>query len=156
MLPHGPSENHGRFHSLGGGPLSGFEILEHTADVGIAARGDSAEDVFEQATRGLLDITGASGDGSGERVEIEVHANDIAGVLVDWLEEVLYLQDARDSVVTGLKVVVAERTRAVGWVEVAPRARDLEGTAVKAITYHQLEVTEQSDGNWFATVYFDI
>ena len=136
--------------------MSGFEILEHTADVGVAARGKSPEDVFEQATRGLLNITGASADGSGERVEIEVQANDLAGVLVDWLEEVLYLQDARDSVVTDLKVLVAEQKRVAGWVEIVPRGRDLEGTAVKAITYHQLEVTQQPDGTWFATVYFDI
>lgn len=136
--------------------MSGFEILEHTADVGVAARGSSPEEVFEQATRGLLDITGASSTGRGRRVEITVEANDLGGVLVDWLEEVLYLQDARDSVVTGLKVVSAEPSRAHGWVEVAPRERDLEGTAVKAITYHQLEVGRRPGGTWVAIVYFDI
>jgi len=112
--------------------------------------------VFEQATRGLLDITGASGTEAGERVHIEVTANDLAGALVDWLEEVLYLQDARDSVVTGLGVEKADDTGARGWVEVSPRDNDLEGTAVKAITYHQLEVTEQHDGTWLAIVYLDI
>ncbi len=136
--------------------LSGFEILEHTADVGVRARGRSREEVFEQATRGLLDITGATGTGSGERVTIEVTANDLAGALVDWLEEVLYLQDARDSVVTGLHVERADDSGARGWVEIAPRERELEGTAVKAITYHQLEVSAQRDGAWIAVVYLDI
>ena len=135
--------------------MTGFEILEHTADVGVRAWGGSPEEAFEQATRGLLDITGATGEGPGERVQIEVSANDLAGALVDWLEEVLYLQDARDSVITSLKVERAIETAASGWVEIAPRGRQLEGTAVKAITYHQLEVVRR-DGIWFATVYFDI
>lgn len=120
------------------------------------ATGSSAEDVFEQATRGLLDITGAMAEGTGRRVAIEVHANDLAGALVDWLEEVLYLQDAWDSVITGLKVESASDRSATGWVEVSPRTHDIEGTAVKAITYHQLHVSQQPDGSWMATVYFDI
>jgi SHS2 domain-containing protein len=124
--------------------------------VGVRAHGDSIEAVFEQATRGLLDITGTLAAGEGDRVTIEVHANDLGGVLVDWLEEVLYLQDAGDGVITAVKVASVTDTGAEGWVETAPRARDLEGTAVKAITYHQLQVTQEGDGTWFATVYFDI
>jgi len=89
-------------------------------------------------------------------VPIEVSANDVAGALVDWLEEILYLQDARDSVVTGLGVERAHDSGARGWVEIAPRDRELEGTAVKAITYHQLQVTEQPDGTWTAIVFVDI
>lgn len=136
--------------------MNGFEILEHTADVGVQAHGASAERVFEQATRGLLDITGARAEGSGERVAIEVDANDLGGALVDWLEEVLYLQDARDSVITELKVESATDTHVSGWVEIAPRTGDIEGTAVKAITYHQLRVSRHPNGTWLATVYFDI
>lgn len=124
--------------------------------MGVRAYGDSLEDVFEQATRGLLDITGTLAQGSGDRVAIEVHANDLGGVLVDWLEEVLYLQDAGDRVITGLRLLSVTDTGAEGWVETDPRTRHLEGTAVKAITYHQLQVAQQTDGGWFATVYFDI
>ena len=124
--------------------------------MGVRAYGDSIEAVFEQATRGLLDITGTLAAGEGDRVAIEVHANDLGGVLVDWLEEVLYLQDAGDRVITAVKVASVTDTGAEGWVGTAPRARDLEGTAVKAITYHQLEVAQEDDGTWFATVYLDI
>ena len=75
---------------------------------------------------------------------------------MDWLEEILYLQDARDSVVTALGVEKADDSGATGWVKIAPREREIEGTAVKAITYHQLEVSEQPDGTWVAIVYLDI
>jgi SHS2 domain-containing protein len=35
---------------------AGFELLEHTADVGIRARGPSLEAVFEQATLGVAGV----------------------------------------------------------------------------------------------------
>ena len=135
--------------------FSGFEILEHTADVGVRATAETVEGVFEQATFGLLDITGALRPGIGTEVRIDVEADDLGALLVYWLEEVLYLQDARDSVITSLSVSSIADRRATGTVGVAPRKEELEGTAVKAITYHQLQVTETSEG-WVAVVFFDI
>lgn len=134
-----------------------FEVLEHTADVGVRATGSSVEDVFLQATLGLLEITGTGAHaGPGERVDIEVTADDHGALLVDWLEEVLYLQDARDSVFVQVSVEKVDDGRARGWVEIVGRDRELEGTAVKAITYHQLDVSPRADGSWTATVYLDI
>jgi SHS2 domain-containing protein len=136
-------------------PAAGFEILEHTADVGVRAYGPSVGSVFEQATLGLLDITGASRTGSGETIEIAVEASDLGALLVYWLEEVLYLQDARDAVVREVTIDEVTPTTARGRVTIAPRDEELEGTAVKAITYHQLSV-ERADAGWVAVVYFDI
>ena len=133
----------------------GFEILEHTADVGVRGWGETVEQAFEQATLGLLDIVGVWQPGPGERESIEVEAHDLGALLVDWLGEVLYMQDTRDVVVAGLQVSSVAEGRAAGWVELAPRPDEIEGTAVKAITYHQLEVTER-DGRWVAQVFLDI
>ena len=138
----------------------GFEILEHTADVGVRGWGETVEQAFHQATLGLLDIVGAWHPGSGERLAIEreaieVEAHDLGALLVDWLGEILYLQDTRDVVVSGLEVSSVQESRATGWVELAPRPEEIEGTAVKAITYHQLEVVER-DCRWVAQVYLDI
>ncbi len=136
-------------------PDAGFDILEHTADVGVRAWGPSLERTFEQATRGLLDIVGAWAPGPGERHAIEVDANDLGGLLVDWLGEVLYLQDSRDAVVSGLHLEEVREHRARGWVDLARRPVDIEGTAVKAVTYHQLAVERRGAG-WEATVFLDI
>ena len=136
--------------------MSPFEILEHTADVGVRATAETLEETFEQATLGLLDISGTYMPGEGERVHIDVSANDIGGVLVDWLEEVLYLQDTRDAVIGSVRVDRVGDTEASGVVTVAPRPGDIEGTAVKAITYHQLHVGRSDDGGWVAVVYVDI
>lgn len=136
--------------------MNSFEILEHTADVGVRAVADTLEAVFEQATLGLLDISGTYVPGDGEHVDIEVSANDLGALLVDWLEEVLYLQDARDAVIGSVNVQGVTERSARGSVTISPRAREIEGTAVKAITYHQLEVKRKPDGKWVAVVYLDI
>lgn len=135
--------------------MGGFEIFEHTADVGIRAWGSTLEQCFEQATRGLLDITDAWRPGEGERAEIAVDGRDLVSVLVDWLSEVLYLQDTRDIVVTDISVVHVEERGAKGWLALRPRTDELEGTAVKAITYHGLSV-DKTDEVWTTQVIVDV
>ncbi|MGH2730549.1 MAG: archease [Actinomycetota bacterium] len=148
--------------------MSGYEILEHTADVGVRATGATLEDVFAQATRGLAGIIGAWQPNGGEEegvgeeggikepVVLEVEADDLGGLLVDWLSEILYLHDTRDAVIAGLEVARVADGRASGTVTLAPRGdRVLEGTQVKAVTYHQLAV-EKSGDEWVVTVFFDV
>lgn len=136
--------------------MGDYEVLEHTADVGVRARGASLEECFEQATLGLLDITGTLRPSSGEAVTIEVDADDLGALLVYWLEEVLYLQDARDAVIGHVRLDSVDGGRARGSITIADRGdAALEGTAVKAITYHQLDVA-RADAGWVAQVYFDI
>lgn len=136
-------------------PTEGFEILEHTADVGVRSWAPSIEETFRQATLGLLDIVGVWQPGKGSPETIEVEARDLGALLVDWLGEVLYLQEVRDVVVSAVDVAQVADGRARGSIELVERPAEIEGTAVKAITYHQLSV-EPRDGGWVATVYLDI
>jgi SHS2 domain-containing protein len=136
--------------------MARFEILEHTADVGILAAGDTIEDVFEQATWGLAHIMGIVRRGRGTQVAIDVAGDDLGSLLVDWLSEVLWLHDSRDAVLTDMDVRSVKDGRAVGAVMLAPRGdAEVEGTQVKAITYHQLAVEEGPDG-WSARVFVDV
>lgn len=139
--------------------MARFEILEHTADVGIRAQAVDLSGVFEQATLGLLDIVGtwAPDRERTEQVEVEVEADDVGALLVDWLGEVVYLGDSRDAVVTSLDMIEVTSHKAAGRLGIAPRddAAYEGGTQVKAITYHRLAVDETDDG-WSATVYVDV
>ena len=133
------------------------EVLEHTADVGVRATAATVTDLFVEATLGLLEITGTRAPGSGtETVEIEIEAApDLGALLVDWLGEVLYLQDARDQMISEIELDSVDASGLKGRVTVSARTGSIEGTPVKAITFHQL-VVEQSDGVWNAQVFFDI
>ena len=133
-----------------------FEVLEHTADVGMRSVGSSLKECFRQMTLGFLEISGAYRPDGGDKKDISVEADDLGALLVDWLEEVLYIQDSADAVVTDVTVDRVGTDKAVGSVSIAPRGNEvLEGTAVKAITYHQLSVAETEEG-WAATVFLDI
>ena len=139
--------------------MARFEILEHTADLGIKAEAVDLPGVFEQATLGLLDIIGtwAPRPDPAEEVDLDVDAADLGALLVDWLGEVLYVGDSRDAVVTSLEMTAVTPRRAAGRLGIAPRdERTYEGgTQVKAITYHRLAV-EETPAGWSAIVYVDV
>jgi SHS2 domain-containing protein len=133
-----------------------YVILEHTADVGVRASGGSLVEAFREVTLGMLEITGTWAPNGGEEVHLEFTGDDPGSLVVDWLSEILYLQDARDAVVSGVTVEEADDTKVSGTVKLSPRGDVVpEGTAVKAITYHQLSVGLSEDG-WTITVFVDV
>jgi SHS2 domain-containing protein len=136
--------------------MGGFELLEHTADIGVRARGATLEEVFEQATLGLAEVLGALRPGAGEAVGVAVTAGDPGALLVDWLNEVLWLHEVRGH--AGVAAVRVERVagdRADGTVSFSSTDRPAEGTFVKAVTYHRLRVGRDA-GGWLAEVYLDV
>jgi SHS2 domain-containing protein len=150
----------------------GFELLEHTADVGIRARGASLEEAFEHATEGLAEVLGAwrpAGAGEpagasrgtatpspGEVVAVEVAARDPGGLLVDWLNEVLWLREVRQAVLAGVGVERVGDGVAAGSVVLAGGGPAPDGTFVKAATYHRLRVEPDPGGGWLVEVYLDV
>jgi SHS2 domain-containing protein len=136
--------------------MGGFELLEHTADVGIRARGATLEEAFEQATLGLAEVLGAMRPGPGVTVAVEVTAGDPGALLVDWLNEVLWLHEVRGHAgVAAVRVERVEGGRAAGAVTFSSTDPPAEGTFVKAVTYHRLRVGRDA-GGWLAEVYLDV
>jgi SHS2 domain-containing protein len=146
----------------GGG--GGFELLEHTADVGIRAWGPGLEAAFEQATLGLAEVLGAYRPGTGAPVALEVSAADLGGLLVDWLNEVLWLREVRQAALAGVRVDRVEVGPgeagadgvARGTVVFAAGGAGPGGTFVKAVTYHRLRVEREPGGGWLVEVYLDV
>ena len=72
-----------------------FEILEHTADAGIRAYGADMPEAFANAARGLFSlITELDDIEEVEYRDIELTAPDQDSLLVQWLNELIYLFDA--------------------------------------------------------------
>lgn len=132
-----------------------FEILEHTADVGLRAWGATLEELFAAATEAVAYIAGVWEPGPGEEIAIEAEAADREGLLVAWLSETLYLFDSRGGALGGVRVASVSRGSCRGSVTLRELQDPDEGVQVKAVTYHQLEVAEGAEG-WTATVYLDI
>jgi SHS2 domain-containing protein len=134
-----------------------YEILEHTADVGIEATGASPEEVFEAAARGLAELLGAWFPGEGQPRPVVVEASDRDALLVAWLDELLYLREAHDLVFGGFAVPSLSEGDLEATVRAGPAGeREVEGVGIKAATFHRLEVSPQPDGSWRGRVYLDV
>ena len=135
-----------------------FEILEHTADVGFRARGATAAELFEHAADAFLTIAADRHRVvAREALEITVDGDDLPSLLVNFLEELLYLFDAGRFVPVRVQVLEitgnAVRARLSG--EPRDPARHPWRLIVKAATYHGIEVGEHA-GHWEARVFLDV
>jgi SHS2 domain-containing protein len=138
---------------------AGFEIVEHTADVGIVSHGPTIADAFEQAARGLYSLMIDLG-----RVEplvareITAEAPDRERLLVRWLSDLIFLTESEALVFASFEVDVApdgRSLRALAQGEPLDMARHDPGYDVKAVTYHDLEVVEEPSG-WRCRVIVDV
>jgi SHS2 domain-containing protein len=132
-------------------------LIEHTADVGLRVWAPTLDELFAEAAVALIDVMGAA-TGPSDRIEhVHIDAPDLGALFVDWLSEVLFLFDGRGFVTRAADV----RVEVDPWKLEAPlRGSDAEafvqhGPAVKAITYHGLEVAE-GKGGYEARVYLDV
>ena len=135
-----------------------YEVIEHTADVGLVARGGDMRELFVNAGLGMLSLM-VDLDGVEPREErrIEIQARDREGLLVRWLTELLYFLDAEEMLFRRLEIEelsdIHLRGRALG--ERIDRDRHRLHFGVKAVTRHLLEIAPE-DGGYRATILFDI
>jgi SHS2 domain-containing protein len=138
--------------------MGAFDILEHPADIGFRAFGGSMAELYANSAMAMLSIAGDP-TAAEPRAEyaIEVESGDREGLLVDWLNEVLYWYDGKLIAFREFRVagISDERIEAVGVGEPRDPERHRAHLIVKAVTYHQLRVFERG-GQWIAEVYLDI
>lgn len=137
---------------------SSFEILEHTADIGIRAFGADRAAVYENAARGMLALMLVPESvRASEEESVTVQGSDAVDLLVAWLHEILFRFEARRRVYADVHVEEATerrlRARLSGETFDPERHETLE--AIKAVTYHAARVARQGDG-WVAEVLFDV
>ena len=135
-----------------------FEILEHTADTGFRAWGSAPAELFENAALAMLSIAAETDRVDvREQITVETTGEDYESLLVNWLNEVVYLFDSDRFAPKEFHVEAIEPTRLRAKVGGEPRdpQRHPWKLIVKAVTYHKLEVA-QRNGHWEAQVYLDI
>lgn len=133
-------------------------LLEHTADMGIEASGETLEELFAQAAYGLLDILSGTPEGlCREEMIVAVEGTDAEELLVNWLNEILYLFEIKGLFPFDFEIEEIRGNRLLARVRGEPfdPQRHLIEREVKAVTYHQLRV-EKTDGHWQAKVYVDL
>jgi SHS2 domain-containing protein len=135
-----------------------FEILEHTADIGVRAFGSTLAELFENAALGVQSLAlDDSNVESREAYPISANGEDPESLMVNWLNEVIYFLDGRKVVMASLEIDNCTGTAISGKAHGEPRdvLRHPPSLVVKAATYHQLRIDRAEDG-YIAEVYLDI
>ena len=82
-------------------PHKHYEIIEHTADIGIRVRGKEMKDLFTGSALAMFDIIAeriTATPSTPEKVVIAQKANTIEDLLVYWLNELLSLSALKSQV----------------------------------------------------------
>jgi SHS2 domain-containing protein len=84
-------------------------------------------------------------------------AKDITGLLVNWLNEIIYLQEVDDMLYKRFEIKRLEKDylEAEVWGERFNPDKHVIKGEVKAATYHQVEIKEEK-GIWKIKVIFDV
>ncbi|MDP3093819.1 MAG: archease [bacterium] len=133
-----------------------YEILEHKADLKIRVFGKTREDLFQNAMLGMFAAADYQSDENGEVVErkIEIDSFDSATLLVDFLSRVICLCEANQEIYDGVELAQLSEKRLEG--ELSGRKLKQMGVQIKGATYHGLDIHQNQEGSWEATVLFDV
>ena len=134
--------------------MMSFEEIEHTADWAFRVRGRNLAELLENAARAMssLDRPGLGGESSLTR-EIEVEGADRETLLVNWLNEILYLEQTRCELYDQFHI--SEVSDNCLHAQLCGRPSGKRVTHIKAATFHNLEVKQIPEG-YEATVVLDV
>ena len=124
-----------------------YEIVDHTADVAIVARGADVGEAFANAGRVLLSIvTDPDSVAEVEERRIELSADDLEDLLVAWLNELIYLFDVENLLLSEFDIGPVGDAGLVATArgERVDKTRHRIKLGVKAATHHMLEIDRDS------------
>lgn len=136
----------------------GYDYFDVAADVGVKAWGPTLSETFAQAALGVFAlIVDPATTEPRESREVRAQAETREALLVNWLNECLYIHDIEAFVVNRIEFLVFEATRiyALLWGEAVDPKRHRVGTVVKAATFHEVQIREAA-GRWEIRVVLDV
>ena len=129
-----------------------FEFLEHTADILIAAHGKTLEEAFENAALAMFEVmTDTTKINATQEDTVEVEAEDEYALLYSWLEALLVKFEVNGMLCSKFKIISLQdnpegfKLNANVWGEKYNAEKHPQKVAVKAVTYHRMEIIKEID-----------
>jgi protein archease len=138
--------------------MTEFQLLEHTSDIGLLARGANRTEALIAASQGLVSIlVDPAGFKPVEDRFLKAAGRDEAAQIVNWLNEIIFFFDTEAMVFVEFEIESWTANELIG------RARgqrfDVDRhefrTSVKAATYHQFDSHQTAIG-WEIRVFVDV
>ena len=134
--------------------LSGFEEIEHTADLSLKVWASTVEDLFVKAVSGLNQIICAEINNEVEAISKELNLDgiDMEDLLVSLLSEINYLLQAErlSTDICKIRILSGKLSAEVLLKQIIGYKRE-----VKAVTYHNLKINHK-DNIYSTVIVFDI
>ncbi len=138
-----------------------FEIIDHTADIGLIAYGKNKEQVFINTAKGMFEIIAGGNKTFKENFydKIKLEADNLEGLLFAWLNELLYISETKLVILNKFEIKDLSNNK-IG-AEVKGMKINQLGCKIKreikAVTYYRLEIKkDEESGLWRAQIIFDI
>lgn len=137
--------------------MKNYELIEHTADIGIRVRAPDLKSLFQKCALAMFDIIAEPREKSvvSKEIQIKLNTDDLDELFVTWLNELLSLSATKELIFLDFDISKLDNTN----LEAIAMGNDIENyrlnTEIKAATYHQLKVEENKSG-WQAEVIFDV
>ena len=129
-----------------------YSWVEHTAELGLAIRAPTKEEVFAEALHAFADLVGHDAGGAQAEHAVNVTAGDAPALLAEWLVELIYLAETKDFVPDELFALELDERELNA--RISGRV-DKPSHLVKSVTYHDLELRPEGQG-WLARVVLDV
>ncbi len=135
-----------------------YELIDHTADLGIRVFGSDPPDLFTTAALAMFDqIIDVKIFNGNDKHRIGVTGTDWADLMVNWLRELLYLWTVKELLVAAVDITSISKSKLsadVATLIFDPAHHPIKNE-IKAVTYHQIKVVQSTTG-WESQVIFDI
>jgi len=120
-----------------------FQLIEHTADIGLTAYGSNLAEAFANAAYGLFSIiTEPNKLREAESLVVAVNAEDAEGLLFNWLNHLIYVFEVEHLLFKGFDITefTEHDLKATCRGERYDPSRHQLKLGVKSATYHMLKV----------------
>jgi protein archease len=126
----------------------GYRYLDHMTDAIIEAYGNTLEEAFENAAKGLndtmIDLKTVRPD---REIKISASGHDLSSLLFDWLDKVMLLLVADGIVMSEFSVEIKQQNgyslEGVAKGERLNLDRHHYKVEIKAVTYHEMQITQE-------------
>jgi SHS2 domain-containing protein len=135
-----------------------YELIEHTADIGIRVKADTLKGLFKNAALAMFDIIAEKKNlkvKHTQSIKIKQKADDLEEIFIYWLNELLSLSATKEVIFSDFKIDKLDQNNLQAVVLGVKMTDYKVNTEIKAATYYELKLQENKSG-WIAEVIFDV
>ena len=136
-------------------PMERYEQIPHTADLAARIYGKTLEDLFSNAAFAMFDMMASVGTGRQVEVKVEVEGPDREGLLISFLNELLYVSYIKNASFETFRFKEFTEKKISATAEGKQRGAQRPEHEIKAATYHDVKIVKTAEG-YETTIVFDI